>query len=102
MRYLTLTYVTRANGKVDEVMAVTRNIKKADLQTCNVILDFRRLEVVKCTMNGTSVPRDWDRVVGYYHQHYASTIERLFNENGYEIVKPEEPKPAVESASDPS
>lgn len=102
MRYLTLTYVTRANGKVDEVMAVTRNIKKADLQMCNVILDFRRLEVVKCTMNGTSVPRDWDRVVGYYHQHYASTIERLFNENGYEIVKPEEPKPAVESASDPS
>ena len=102
MRYLTMTYVTRANGKIDEVMAVTKRIKTADLQMCNVILDFRKLEVVKCTMNGTNVPRDWDRVVGYYHQHYASTIERLFNENGYEIVKPEEPKPAVESASDPS
>ena len=102
MRYLTMTYVTRANGKIDEVMAVTRNIKRSDLQTCNVILDFKKLDVVKCTMNGTTVPRDWDRVVSYYHQHYASTIERLFNENGYEIVKPEEPKPAVESASDPS
>lgn len=102
MRYLTLTYVTRPNGKVDEVMSVTRSIKNRDLQTCNVILDFRKLEVVKCSMNGTSVPRDWDRVVGYYHQHYASTIERLFNENGYEIVKPEEPEPAVEPASDPS
>lgn len=102
MRYLTMTYVTRANGKIDEVMAVTRNIKRSDLQTCNVILDFKKLDVVKCTMNGTSVPRDWDRIVGYYHQHYASTIERLFNENGFEIVKPEEPKPAVESASDPS
>lgn len=101
MRYLTLTYVTRANGKIDEVLNVTRNIKKADLQTCNVILDFKKLSVVKCTMNGTNVPRDWDRVVGYYHQHYASTIERLFNENGYEIVKPEEPKPAAEPASDP-
>ena len=100
MRYLTLTYVTRPNGKIDEVLNVTRNIKKADLQTCNVILDFRRLEVVKCTMNGTIVPRDWDRVVGYYHQHYASTIERLFNENGYEIVKPEEPEPTAEPASD--
>ncbi len=55
MRYLTLTYVTRANGKVDEVMAVARNIKRSDLQMCNVILDFRRLEVVKCTMNGTVV-----------------------------------------------
>jgi len=40
-------------------------------------------------MNGTNVPRDWDRVVGYYYKHYQSTIERLFNENGYEIVKPE-------------
>jgi len=102
MRYLTMTYVTRANGKIDEVMAVTRNIKRSDLQTCNVILDFKKLSVVKCTMNGTTVPRDWDRVVSYYHQHYASTIERLFNENGYEIVKSEEPKPAVEPASDPS
>lgn len=100
MRYLTLTYVTRPNGKIDEVLNVTKNIKTRDLQTCNVILDFRRLEVVKCTMNGTNVPRDWDRVVGYYHQHYASTIERLFNENGYEIVKPEKPKPAAEPAGD--
>jgi hypothetical protein len=97
-----MTYVTRANGKIDEVMAVTRNIKRSDLQTCNVILDFKTLSVLKCSMGGTQVPRDWDRVVSYYHQHYASTIERLFNENGYEIVKPEEPKPAVESASDPS
>ena len=102
MRYLTMTYVTRASGKIDEVMAVTRNIKRSDLQTCNVILDFKTLSVLKCSMGGTQVPRDWDRVVGYYHQHYASTIERLFNENGYEIVKPEEPKPAVEPASDPS
>jgi len=102
MRYLLLTYYKKPDGKIDEVMAVAKNLKRSDHQTCNVILDFRRLEVVKCTMNGTSVPRDWDRVVGYYHQHYASTIERLFNENGYEIVKPEEPKPAVESASDPS
>ena len=102
MRYLTMTYVTRPGGKIDEVMTVTKRIKTADLQMCNVILDFKKLSVVKCTMNGTNVPRDWDRVVGYYHQHYASTIERLFNENGYEIVKPEEPKPAVESASDTS
>ena len=103
MRYLTMTYVTRANGKIDEVMAVTRNIKRSDLQMCNVILDFKKLSVVKCTMNGTVVPRDWDRVVGYYHQHYASTIERLFNENGYEIVKPEESKAETQpTETDPS
>jgi hypothetical protein len=38
------------------------------------------------------VPNDWDRIVTYYHQHYASTIERLFAENGYEIVNPETAK----------
>jgi hypothetical protein len=28
--------------------------------------------------------------VSYYHQHYASTIERLLKENGYEIVEHKE------------
>jgi capsular polysaccharide biosynthesis protein len=37
--------------------------------------------------------------VQYYHQHYASTIERLFAENGYEIVKPEA-QPAAEVADE--
>jgi len=46
--------------------------------------------VIKASMDGTQVPRNWDRIVGYYHQHYASTIERLFKENGYEIIVPEE------------
>jgi hypothetical protein len=89
MRYLTLTYYTKADGKIDEAMAVSKNIRPRDLQTASVILDFKKLEVVKCSMNGVQVPRDWDRIVTYYHQHYASTIERLFAENGYKIVKPE-------------
>ena len=89
MRYLILTYYTKPDGKIDEVMAVSRNIKTRDLQTASVILDFKKLQVVKCSMNGVQVPRDWDRIVTYYHQHYASTIERLFNENGYDIVKSE-------------
>ena len=89
MRYLILTYMTKPDGKIDEQMQVCRNIKSRDHQTANVILDFRTLSVLKCSMGGTSVPKDWDRIVSYYHQHYASTIERLFNENGYDIVKPE-------------
>jgi hypothetical protein len=85
MRYLLLTYYTKANGQIDEVMAVSKNLKRRDHQTCNVILDFKKLEVIKAGMAGTQVPRDFDRIAGYYHQHYASTIERLFNENGYEV-----------------
>jgi hypothetical protein len=85
MRYLLLTYYTKPDGKIDEVMAVSKNLKMRDHQTCNVILDFKKLQVIKAGMAGTQVPRDFDRIAGYYHQHYASTIERLFKENGYEV-----------------
>ena len=87
MRYLILTYYQKANGQIDEVMAVAKNLKTRDHQTANVILDFRELKVLKCSMNGVQVPRDFNRIVEYYHQHYESTISRLFRENGYEIVQ---------------
>lgn len=96
MRYLILTYYKKADGKIDEVMAVAKNVKNRDLSMANVILDFKQLKVVKCTMGGVNVPRDFNRIVEYYMQHYESTIKRLFNENGYEIVKPEEIKESVQ------
>jgi hypothetical protein len=85
MRYLILTYYTKADGKIDESMAVSRNLKTRDLQTGSVILDFKKLQVVKAQLNGVSVPKDFNRVVEYYMQHYKNIIERLFKENGYEI-----------------
>jgi len=93
MRYLTLTYYKKADGKIDESMAVSKRLKTKDLQMANVILDFKELKVVKCSMGAVQIPKDWDRVVAYYHQHYANIIERLFKENGYELIKPEEPAP---------
>ena len=96
MRYLILTYYKKPDGKIDETMAVAKNLKTRDIQTANVILDFKTLSVLKSSMGGEQVPRNWDRIVGYYHQHYAATIERLFKENGYEIIKPEEPKPETQ------
>ena len=88
MRYLILTYYQRANGQIDEVMALSRNLKNRDLQTANVILDFKKLAVVKASMNGVVVPRDFNRIADYYMQFYESTITRLFNENGYEVDRP--------------
>jgi hypothetical protein len=96
MRYLLLTYYTKANGQIDEVMAVSKNLKRRDHQTCNVILDFKKLEVVKASMSGTDVPKDFDRIAGYYHQHYAAIIERLFKENGYEVELNKPAQDAVE------
>jgi hypothetical protein len=89
VRYLLITYVKRANGKIDEVMAVAKNVKSRDLQTCNVILDFKQLAVIKATMDGNNIPKDFNRIVEYYYQYYQSTIDRLFAENGLEVVKKE-------------
>ena len=91
MRYLILTYYTKPSGQIDEVMAVARSLKNRDHQTANVILDFKTLSVLKCSMGGVQVPRDFDRIVEYYMKHYESTITRLFNENGYD-VKVEKPQ----------
>ena len=85
MRYLVITYYKRANGQTDEAMAVSKNLKTRDLQMANVILDFKELKVVKATMGGLNVPKNFDNIVQYYIQHYESIITRLFNENGYEV-----------------
>lgn len=88
MRYLILTYYRKPDGSIDESMAVSKNVKRQDIQTANVILDFKKLEVVKCSMGGVNVPRDFNRIVEYYMKHYENIITRLFNENGYEVVDP--------------
>ena len=85
MRYLVITYYKKANGQIDEVMAVTKNPKNRDIETGSVILDFKKLEVVKASLNGVTVPRDFNRIVEYYYQHYKSTMNRLFAENGYAV-----------------
>jgi len=85
MRYLLLTYYTKPNGKIDEAMTIATKIKTRDYQTVNVILDFKELKVVKAAMNNVTLPKDWDRIVSYYYQHYSATIERLFQENGHPV-----------------
>lgn len=102
MRYLILTYYKKPSGQVDEVMAVAKNLKTRDHATANVILDFRTLSVLKCSMGGVQVPRDFDRIVEYYMEHYESIITRLFKENGYDVdyrkkdteTQPAEPNPS--------
>lgn len=85
MRYLTLTYIRKPNGQIDESMAVVKNLKKKDWQTANVILDFKEQKVLLGSMDGKEVPKDWDKVVSYYYPFYTNIIERLFSENGHEL-----------------
>ena len=85
MRYLIITYYRKATGQIDESTAVAKNLKMRDHQTASVILDFKKLAVVKAQLGGTSVPKEFNRIVEYYMQHYENIIRRLFEENGYEI-----------------
>ena len=86
MRYLLLTYYRKSTGKIDEAMTLSRKLKLRDRQIANVILDFETLAVVKCSMDGITIPKDWDRIVAYYYTHYSATIERLFTENGHPVA----------------
>ena len=85
MRYLIITYYKKANGQIDETTAVSRNLKMRDHQTASVIIDFKKLQVIKANLNGMQAPKDFNRIVEYYMQHYENIIRRLFEENGYEI-----------------
>jgi len=86
MRYLLITYYQKATGQIDETTAVSKNLKSHDIQTCSVILDFKKLQVIKAHMNGVTVPKDFNKIVEYYMQHYENIITRLFTENGYKIT----------------
>ena len=70
---------------MDEVAGVATRIKRKDLSSANVILDFGTQSVLKCTMSGTNVPKDWEKIVAFYYEYYSATFERLFKENGIEL-----------------
>ena len=84
-----LTYFKQASGKIDEVMSLSNRVKSKDLQTASVILDFRDQVVVKCVIDGKSMPKEWDTIVVYYYKHYQAIMERLFKENGHDLQKDE-------------
>lgn len=97
MRYLLLTYYHQSNGKIDEGMTLSNNIRRKDSQTANVILDFKEQRVVKANIRDTAIPKDWDRIVGYYYPFYPSIMERLFRENGHELPSTETVDQKLES-----
>jgi hypothetical protein len=82
MRYLLITFMRRPGGQIDESVAVSKNIKKADLQTCNVIIDYAKRKVEKCVIEGKIVDTDFDKMNEYYKKIYANLIGQLEKEAG--------------------
>jgi hypothetical protein len=86
-----LTYYYQASGKIDEGMTVTTRVRTKDWQTASVILDFKEQKVLKASLRDTIIPKDWDRIVGYYYPFYTNIMERLLIENGHVMPQLEAP-----------
>jgi hypothetical protein len=82
MRYLLITYLRKANGQIDEQVTVSASVKANDIQTCNVIIDYKEKKVEKCLIEGNVIPTDFDRLSAYYKNVYPAIIERLETEAG--------------------
>jgi len=77
MRYFIVRYLKKPNGQMDELVAVSKKIKTSDAQCAAVILDYKLRRVEKAHLDGNSVPRDFERISGFYSQHYPSIIKQL-------------------------
>ena len=82
MRYLLITFMRKPGGQIDEQVAVSKRIKPADLQTCNVIIDYAAKKVEKCVVEGKVVDTDFQRMDTYYKQVYPNLIAQLEKEAG--------------------
>jgi hypothetical protein len=79
----------KPGGQIDEQVAVGKRIKQADLQTCNVIIDYAEKKVLKCVIEGKLVDTDFERMDAYYKQVYPNLIGQLEKEAS--ITKQEKP-----------
>lgn len=93
MRYFIVKYLKKPNGQMDELVSVSKNTRLNDLQTSAVILDFKTQTVVMASLGGQTVPKDFDRICGFYYQHYKNIIDRLCRENGLEFTADGEKDP---------
>ena len=80
MRYLLITFLRKTGGQIDEQVAVGKKIKPADLQTCNVIIDYADKKLIKCVIEGKVVDSDFERMDTYYKQVYPNLIGQLERE----------------------
>ena len=103
MRYFVVTYIQKPRSRhdtkprFDEVVEVTTRVRNRDISMSSVILDFRDMQVIKCSISGQLGSRDWNTVHDYYLTHYRNVFDQLHQENGRKII---EEVSAPESTSD--
>lgn len=75
-----ITFFRKAGGQIDEQVVISKRVKPADLQSCNVILDYAKKHIDKCVIEGNVVDTSWEKMNTYYKKVYPVLIEQLEKE----------------------
>ena len=81
MRYFIVRYITRPDGRIDELSEVRSSLRTSHLQNSAVILDFKKLQVVQAHVNGVNAGRDWEKLIETYTPHYQQYFAMLLDHN---------------------
>ncbi len=81
MRYLLIVFLRKPNGQIDEQVSISKRVRPADLQTCNVIMDFNKNKVEKCVIEGKIVDTNWTNLNEYYKRIYPTLVDQLEKNN---------------------
>lgn len=71
----------KANGQIDEQVAVSKRVRQSDLQTCNVIIDYEKKKLDKCVIEGKVVDTNFEKMNEYYKKVYPTLIDQLEKNN---------------------
>jgi len=77
IRYFLVTYLRRAGGQIDEQVGFCKSLKPRDLQTCNIILDYKEEKIVKCVLDKKVVPTTFEQLNNYYKRAYPSVVQQI-------------------------
>jgi hypothetical protein len=67
----------KSGGQIDEQVGFSKKVRDKDLETCNVIVDYKDQKVVKCIIEGKRVETTFDLLNDYYKKIYPELITQL-------------------------
>ena len=85
MRYLLIMYIKTPDGQVDEATTLTKSLKRKDLASSSVILDFKEKKIIKASFSGSLAVKNWDKIRDFYYEYYPKYIDLL--EAAYETIE---------------
>ena len=99
MRYLLIMYIKTPDGQVDEATTLTKSLKRKDLASSSVILDFKEKKIIKASFSGTLAEKNWDKIRDFYYEFYPKYIDLL--EAAYQTIEEIQNEVSTETENNP-